>query len=67
MRRAATNDVPLLVELMADLYAEAAFELNRERASKAFSDPDVPGRQMLALALAAPTHETESVKPANGI
>ena len=36
MRKATPEDVERLVELMAEFYAEAAFSLNRQRASEAF-------------------------------
>ncbi len=36
MRPANPNDVPLLVDLMAEFYAEADYSLNRERAARAF-------------------------------
>lgn len=37
MRRATRDDVPLLVGLMAEFYAEAGYELDRERAAGAFA------------------------------
>ena len=37
MRLAAPEDVPLLLELMAEFYAESGFLLNRDRAQGAFS------------------------------
>ena len=37
MRRASSIDIPLLVSLMADFYAEADYELNRTRAAEAFA------------------------------
>ena len=37
MRRASPDDVPLLVDLMAEFYAEAGYELDREHASGAFA------------------------------
>ena len=37
MRRASADDIPLLVGLMADFYAEAGYELERERAASAFA------------------------------
>lgn len=36
MRRASRDDVAVLVELMREFYAEAAFPLNEERATEAF-------------------------------
>lgn len=37
MRRAALADVPLLVELMVEFYAEGGYELHRQRAAEAFT------------------------------
>ncbi len=37
MRQAVRDDVPGLVNLMAEFYAEGGYELNRERASGAFT------------------------------
>jgi len=37
MRRAGTNDIPLLVGLMADFYAEGGYVLDHERAASAFA------------------------------
>jgi GNAT superfamily N-acetyltransferase len=37
MRRATIDDVPRLVELMAEFYAEAGYELHHARASRAFA------------------------------
>ena len=37
MRRANRNDVPLLVGLMAEFYAEAGYDLDHERAASAFA------------------------------
>ena len=37
MRRANRNDVPLLVGLMAEFYAEAGYALHHERAASAFA------------------------------
>jgi GNAT superfamily N-acetyltransferase len=37
MRRASSNDIPLLVGLMAEFYAEAAYDLNHARAAGAFA------------------------------
>jgi GNAT superfamily N-acetyltransferase len=37
MRRASPNDVPLLVGLMAEFYAEAGYGLNHARAAGAFA------------------------------
>lgn len=37
MRRASPDDVPLLVGLMAEFYAEAGYELDFERAADAFA------------------------------
>src|ERR1022692_1382364 len=36
MRRASPNDIPLLVDLMAEFYAEAGYDLDRARAAGAF-------------------------------
>jgi hypothetical protein len=36
MRRASPNDIPLLVGLMAEFYAEAGYHLNQEGAAGAF-------------------------------
>jgi hypothetical protein len=36
MRRASLSDIPVLVNLMAEVYAEAGYELQRERAAGAF-------------------------------
>src|SRR4051794_39403069 len=36
MRRATPNDIPLLVGLMRDFYAEAGFDLDDDRAASAF-------------------------------
>jgi ribosomal protein S18 acetylase RimI-like enzyme len=37
MRKASPQDVPRLVELMVEFYAEAGYPLNRQRAAEAFS------------------------------
>ncbi len=37
MRRASSNDVPLLVGLMAEFYAEGGYDLNHARAAEAFA------------------------------
>jgi GNAT superfamily N-acetyltransferase len=37
MRQASTNDIPLLVGLMAEFYAEAGYELDHARARAAFA------------------------------
>ena len=37
MRRASFDDIPLLVDLMAEFYGEAGYELDRDRASTAFA------------------------------
>lgn len=37
MRRANPRDIPLLVDLMAEFYAEANYELNRKHATEAFA------------------------------
>jgi GNAT superfamily N-acetyltransferase len=37
MRRASPNDIPLLVGLMAEFYAEAGYDLNHVRAAGAFA------------------------------
>ena len=37
MRRAGSDDIPLLVSLMAEFYAEAGYELNPTRAAGAFA------------------------------
>jgi GNAT superfamily N-acetyltransferase len=37
MRRARPDDIPLLVNLMAEFYAEAAYELDRPLAADAFA------------------------------
>jgi GNAT superfamily N-acetyltransferase len=37
MRRASADDIPLLVGLMTEFYAEAGYELDRERAAGAFA------------------------------
>jgi GNAT superfamily N-acetyltransferase len=37
MRRAGAHDIPLLVGLMADFYAEAGYELDHQRAASAFA------------------------------
>jgi GNAT superfamily N-acetyltransferase len=37
MRKAALEDVPRLVALMEEFYAEAAYPLNRKRAAEAFA------------------------------
>lgn len=37
MRRATATDLPLLVDLMAEFYAEGAFVLNRSLATQAFA------------------------------
>ncbi len=37
MREANTGDIPLLVDLMAEFYAEAGYELNRPVAAAAFA------------------------------
>jgi GNAT superfamily N-acetyltransferase len=37
MRRAAPNDIPLLVGLMGEFYAEAGYDLNHARAAEAFA------------------------------
>lgn len=37
MRRASVADIPLLVGLMAEFYAEAGYDLNHDRASAAFA------------------------------
>jgi hypothetical protein len=37
MRRASPDDVPLLVDLMAEFYAETGYELYRERAVAPFA------------------------------
>lgn len=44
MRRAHPADLPLLVDLMADFYAEAGYDLNRELASGAFESVLADGR-----------------------
>jgi hypothetical protein len=36
MRQATTDDIPLLAGLMAELYAEAGYELDHARAKTAF-------------------------------
>jgi GNAT superfamily N-acetyltransferase len=36
MRRASLNDIPLLVDLMAEFYAEAGYDLHHTRAAGAF-------------------------------
>ncbi len=36
MRRATYDDIPLLVDLMTDFYAEGGYELHRPRAAAAF-------------------------------
>ena len=35
MRKASPNDIPLLVDLMAEFYAEGGYDLNRARAAEA--------------------------------
>ena len=37
MRRATSDDIPLLIDLMGDFYAEGDYELDRERAAQAFA------------------------------
>jgi GNAT superfamily N-acetyltransferase len=37
MRRAGSGDIPLLVGFMSEFYAEAGYELDRERAAGAFA------------------------------
>src|ERR1035438_7054850 len=37
MRRASPNDIPLLVGLMAEFYAETGYDLNHARAARAFA------------------------------
>jgi hypothetical protein len=37
MRKASTDDIPQLVALMAEFYAEANYPLNRTRAGEAFA------------------------------
>ena len=37
MRRASPNDIPLLVGLMAEFYAEGGYDLNHARAAGAFA------------------------------
>jgi hypothetical protein len=37
MRRASSNDIPLLVGPMAEFYAEGAYDLNYARAAEAFA------------------------------
>ena len=37
MRRASSDDIPLLVDLMAEFYAEAGYDLSRTRAAEAFA------------------------------
>ena len=37
MRRASSVDIPLLVSLMAEFYAEADYDLNRTQAAEAFA------------------------------
>jgi GNAT superfamily N-acetyltransferase len=37
MRRAGPNDIPLLVGLMTEFYAEAGYNLNNSRAAEAFA------------------------------
>jgi GNAT superfamily N-acetyltransferase len=37
MRRAGSGDIPLLVGFMSEFYAEAGYELDRERAADAFA------------------------------
>jgi GNAT superfamily N-acetyltransferase len=38
MRPAELNDIPALVDLMADFYAESGYELDRAHAATAFAD-----------------------------
>jgi len=37
MRRAKADDVPVLIDLMEEFYAEGGYKLDRERAGEAFS------------------------------
>lgn len=37
MRRAIENDIPILIALMAEFYAESGYDLNRPLAEKAFA------------------------------
>jgi GNAT superfamily N-acetyltransferase len=37
MRRATASDIPVLLDLMADFYAESGYEIDRERATGAFA------------------------------
>lgn len=55
MRKANTNDLPLLVELMAEFYAEGGYTLNQSHATKAFASLLADQRVGLVWLIETPT------------
>ncbi|WP_040585723.1 GNAT family N-acetyltransferase [Spirosoma luteum] len=58
MRKATPTDLPLLVELMAEFYAEGGYTLNQSHATKAFASLLADQRVGLVWLIETPTQPT---------
>lgn len=58
MRKASTSDLPVLIDLMAEFYAEAGYTLNRPHATQAFTCLLADQRLGYIWLIEAPTSST---------